>query len=221
MTSYFFNTHWCIRESCQHLESHPVASCPAPLSVKLWCRHFRGKKSHLSVSSVKWFLSRSLKSSPSTHYCPSTVFHMQISTVRGAQPCYQRYVGKGVFAQNSCFYSQRKGKGPQFGLKTLAEMPHFQKLALHHFAFTKDVKKKTKTKTPKQKWQWVFICWFSSEPLQRQLSPPAGEVAPPSPLQEPHSEPVHLATVALNYVFELLCSMPVSSVHSLPRCVLR
>ena len=68
--------------SCQHLESHPVASCPAPLSVKLWCRHFRGK-SHLSVSLVKWFLSWSLKSSPSAHCCPSTVFHMQISTVRG------------------------------------------------------------------------------------------------------------------------------------------
>ena len=221
MTSYFFNTHWCIRESCQHLESHPVASCPAPLSVKLWCRHFRGKKSHLSVSSVKWFLSRSLKSSPSTHYCPSTVFHMQISTVRGAQPCYQRYVGKGVFAQNSCFYSQRKGKGPQFGLKTLAEMPHFQKLALHHFAFTKDVKNKNKNKNPKAKMAMsVHLLVFQWALTEAALAPSRGS-GTTKPLQEPHSAPVHLATVALNCVFELLCSMPVSSVHSLPRCVLR
>lgn len=137
------------------------------------------------------------------------------SALLEVQPCYQRYAAR-CFCSEFLLLFTKKGKGPQFGLKTLAEMPHFQKLALHHFAFTKDVKKKTKAKMAMSVHLLVFQ-WALTEAAFT----PAGEVAPPSPLQELHSAPVHLATVALNCACELLCSMPVSSVHSLPRCVLR
>ena len=106
------------------------------------------------------------------------------------------------------------------GWRHLQKCPTFKSL-LYTTLLLQKMLKKTKTKTPKQKWRWAFIYWFSSEPLQRQHSPPAGEVAPPSPLQEPHSAPVHQAPAALTCACEPLCSRPVYSVHSLPRRVLR
>lgn len=128
---------------------------------------------------------------------------------------WQRY-----FCSEFLLLFTKKGKSTTIWAEDTCRNAPLSKACFTQLCFYKR-RKKTKTKTPKQKWRWAFIYWFSSEPLQRQHSPPAGEVAPPSPLQEPHSAPVHQAPAALTCACEPLCSRPVYSVHSLPRRVLR